>query len=253
MTLDPHAGQLAPSASLVNLAALEQAYYRDHPDPDVASEGVSFGTSGHRGSSLRRTFNEDHIAAITSAICDYRQQSGIDGPLFIGMDTHALSVPAHTTALEILAGRGVHVMVAPEGSYTPTPAVSRAILVHNRTGAAQADGIVITPSHNPPEDGGFKYDPPHGAGGVSITNWIERRANELLRAGHVGSLPRVSATRARATDLVGTYDFLTHYVVDACSRDRFCRDRPAQGENRGQSNGRRQRGVLGSHWRAVRH
>jgi phosphoglucomutase len=215
MALDPHAGQLAPSASLVNLAALEKAYYSDHPDPGAASERVAFGTSGHRGSSLRRTFNDDHIAAIASAICDYRQQSGIEGPLFLGMDTHALSVPAHTTALEILAARDVHVMVAPEGSFTPTPAVSRAILIHNRTGAAQADGIVVTPSHNPPEDGGIKYDPPHGGPAESsITGWIERRANDLLRAGAIKSLARVSAQHARGRGLVETYDFLTHYVND---------------------------------------
>jgi phosphoglucomutase len=215
MTLDPHAGQLAPSASLVNLAALEQAYYDEHPTAEEASERVSFGTSGHRGSSLRRTFNEDHIVAITSAICDYRQQSGIAGPLFLGMDTHALSVPAHTTALEILAAREVHVMVAAEGSYTPTPAVSRAILVHNRTGAAQADGIVVTPSHNPPEDGGFKYDPPHGGPAESsITGWIERRANELLRAGGIESLPRISVQQARARGFIETYDYITHYVND---------------------------------------
>ncbi|MGA2449333.1 MAG: phosphoglucomutase, alpha-D-glucose phosphate-specific [Polyangiaceae bacterium] len=215
MTLDPHAGQVAPIENLVNLAALEHAYYADHPDPDDASERVTFGTSGHRGSSLRRSFNDDHIAAIASAICDYRQQSGIAGPLFLGMDTHALSVPALITATEILAARGVHLMVAPEGSYTPTPAVSRAILVHNRTAAAQSDGIVVTPSHNPPEDGGFKYDPPHGGPAEStVTAWIERRANELLRARGVQSLPRISVENARQRGLIETYDFLTRYVND---------------------------------------
>src|SRR5271170_2940068 len=189
----PLAGKPAPAAFLVDLAALERAYYDDHPDPGVAEQRVAFGTSGHRGSSLRRSFNEDHIVAIASAIADYRQAQGTSGPLFMGMDTHALSVPAQATAVEVLAARGVDVVIA-EGDgtggrgYTPTPVISHAILRANRgSSGPRADGIVVTPSHNPPEDGGFKYNPPHGGpADTDATGWIEGRANELLRAGVKG-------------------------------------------------------------------
>jgi phosphoglucomutase len=212
MAVDPRAGQLAPEANLVDLAQLERAYREERPDPSVPAERVSFGTSGHRGSALRRSFNEPHIAAITQAICDWREANGVTGPLFMGMDTHALSVPAHATALEVLAARGVDVLVAPRGTYTPTPAVSRAIVVHNRGEGPRADGIVVTPSHNPPEDGGFKYDPPHGGPAESaITGWIERRANELLAAG-TGAIRRVPVERAVEQGRVREFDFMTHYV-----------------------------------------
>jgi phosphoglucomutase len=212
MAVDPRAGQLAPEANLVDLAKLERAYYDERPDPSVSAERVSFGTSGHRGSALRRSFNEPHIAAITQAICDWRESNGVNGPLFMGMDTHALSAPAHTTALEILAARGVDVLIAARKTYTPTPAVSRAIVVHNRGEGPRADGIVITPSHNPPEDGGFKYDPPHGGPAESaITGWIERRANELLGAG-TRAIPRVPVERAVEQGRVREFDFLAHYV-----------------------------------------
>jgi phosphoglucomutase len=214
MSIDPRAGQLGSESDFVDLGKLERAYYDEHPDPASPSERVSFGTSGHRGSALRRSFNEDHIAAITQAICDYRQSQGIDGPLFLGMDTHALSGPARNTALEVLVARGVQVRIAPDDGFTPTPSVSRAILVHNRGEGPRADGIVITPSHNPPEDGGFKYDPPHGGPAESsITGWIERRANELLVAG-LRSIGRVPIERARRSPTLTTYDFLASYVDD---------------------------------------
>ena len=223
MGIHPRAGQLGTESNFVDLGALERAYYDEHPDASSAAERVSFGTSGHRGSALRRSFNEDHIAAITEAICDYRQAQGISGPLYLGMDTHALSLPAQTTALEVLAARGVHVLVAPNDAYTPTPSVSRAIVVHNArhardaASAARADGIVVTPSHNPPEDGGFKYDPPHGGPAESeITSWIERRANELLAIGS-RAIARVPIERVRRSGSIGSYDFMTRYVDDLAS------------------------------------
>jgi phosphoglucomutase len=215
MTLDPRAGTLAAEADLVDLSKLERAYYDDRPDPSQPSERVAFGTSGHRGSSLRRTFNEDHIASITSAICDWRQANGMDGPLYLGMDTHALSGPAHTTALEVLAARGVRVLLAPGSAFTPTPAVSRAIVVHNRGHGPRADGIVVTPSHNPPEDGGFKYNAAHGGPAeAAITTWIEARANELLTAGGAGTVGRRPLESGVAAGLFAEYDFLTRYVED---------------------------------------
>ncbi len=230
MTVDPRAGQLAPASSLVDLAKLERAYYDDRPDPALPRERVAFGTSGHRGSSLRRSFNEAHIAAITHAICDWREAHGVGGALYMGMDTHALSVPAHTTALEVLIARGVKVLVAAGGGYTPTPAVSRAIITDNLGEGPRADGIVITPSHNPPEDGGFKYDPPHGGPAESaITSWIERRANELLGQ---AALPRASADRAVERGKAGVFDFQSHYVeglAGALDLDAIARARPKLG------------------------
>ncbi|MDH3817301.1 MAG: phosphoglucomutase, alpha-D-glucose phosphate-specific, partial [Myxococcales bacterium] len=184
MNVHPLAGQPAPSNVLVDVARLIAAYYDDRPDPKEPSHRVSFGTSGHRGSSFRLTFNEEHILATTQAICDYRVAEGIDGPLYVGVDTHALSEPAARTALEVLAANGVETCIAQEGHFTPTPAVSFAILEHNRNNASDADGIVVTPSHNPPEDGGFKYNPPNGGpADTEVTSWIERRANQLLAAG----------------------------------------------------------------------
>ena len=203
----PRAGQLAQPEDLVDLDALTSAYYDRTPDADDPAQQVVFGTSGHRGSSLDTAFNEAHILATTQAICEYRATQGTTGPLLVGRDTHALSLPAFGTALEVLAANGVDVLVDSRDGFTPTPAVSHAILRLNRQGA-RADGIVITPSHNPPRDGGFKYNPPHGGpAGSAATGWIADRANELLRTDLAGV--------ARTTNPApGTYDFLRHYVDD---------------------------------------
>jgi len=205
------AGQPATEADLVDVAALVTAYYAERPDPAEPGQRVAFGTSGHRGSAFRLSFNEDHIAATSQAICDYRARAGITGPLFIGRDTHALSEPAFVTALEVLAANDVNVLVDSGGGYTPTPSVSRAILTHNEGRAdGLADGIVVTPSHNPPEDGGFKYNPPDGGPAASqITAAIQDRANELLGGG-LREVRRVRYARARAA--AGRYDFLGEYV-----------------------------------------
>jgi len=209
---DPRAGQPAAAEDLVDVAKLVTAYYTVHPDPGDPVQRVSFGTSGHRGSAFTATFNEDHILATTQAICEYRASQGIDGPLYLGADTHALSEPAQVSALEVLAANEVRVMVDARGGYTPTPAVSRAILTHNaaETGP-RADGIVVTPSHNPPPDGGFKYNPPDGGpAGTDITRQIQDRANELLADGLKG-VRRVSS--ARAVSAAGKFDFLDSYVA----------------------------------------
>jgi phosphoglucomutase len=209
---DPRAGKPASSSDLVNVAKLVTAYYAVHPDPEDAAQRVSFGTSGHRGSSLSATFNEDHILAATQAICDYRAGHGIDGPLYLGADTHALAEPAQVSALEVLAANGVRVLVDARGGYTPTPAVSRAILAHNASSASRADGIVVTPSHNPPSDGGFKYNPPDGGpAGTEITREIQDRANELLSSG-LKAVRRIPYARAIAADTTGRFDFLDSYV-----------------------------------------
>ncbi|MFG2104698.1 phosphoglucomutase (alpha-D-glucose-1,6-bisphosphate-dependent) [Micromonospora echinaurantiaca] len=211
----PRAGQPAEPADLVDVPRLVTAYYAEHPDPHDPAQQVSFGTSGHRGSSLRSAFNEDHILAVTQALCDHRRERGPDGPLFLARDTHALSAPAAVTALEVLAANGVTVLVDSRDGYTPTPALSHAVLTHNRgrtTGLA--DGIVITPSHNPPDDGGFKYNPTHGGPADSdVTKWIQDRANAIL-AGGLKEVKRVPYARARAADTTGTYDFLAGYVDD---------------------------------------
>lgn len=215
--MDLRAGQPAQPSDLVDVPHLVTAYYSDTPDPGDPAQHVAFGTSGHRGSSLDGAFNEAHILAITQAICEYRAGQDIDGPLFLGRDTHALSEPAWVTALEVLAANEVQVLVDSREAYTPTPALSHAILRHNQQnqqGRRQADGIVVTPSHNPPSDGGFKYNPPHGGPADSdATGWIARRANELLAAGLKG-VRRVPLARARAADSTGAYDFLDAYVGD---------------------------------------
>jgi len=210
---DPsRAGQPAQPADLVDVAKLVTAYYTEHPDPADPGQRVSFGTSGHRGSAFRRSFNEDHILATSQAICEYRVGQGIDGPLFLGGDTHALSEPATASALEVFAANDVTVLVDARQGYTPTPALSRAILAHNATGGAQADGVVVTPSHNPPPDGGFKYNPPDGGpAGTDITTWVQDRANELLATGLRG-VRRVTLDAARAADTTRSYDFLRDYV-----------------------------------------
>ena len=212
---DPRAGQPAQLDDLVDVAHLVTAYYTDHPDTAEPAQQVAFGTSGHRGSSLTSSFNEDHIVATTQAICEYRSAQGVDGPLFLGRDPHALSEPAWASALEVLAANDVTVLVDAADRYTPTPAVSHAILRANRgrvTGSGLADGIVVTPSHNPPSDGGFKYNPPHGGpADTDATGWIARRANELLAAGLVGVRRTPLATARQAAT---PYDFVGTYVAD---------------------------------------
>ncbi|TBL33150.1 alpha-D-glucose phosphate-specific phosphoglucomutase [Verrucosispora sp. SN26_14.1] len=211
----PRAGQPAQPADLVDVPRLVTAYYAEHPDPADPAQQVSFGTSGHRGSSLRNAFNSDHILAVTQALCDYRREQGVDGPLFLGRDTHALSTPATVDALEVLAANEVTVLLDSRDGYTPTPAVSHAILTHNRgRTSGLADGIVITPSHNPPDDGGFKYNPTHGGPADSdVTRWIQDRANAILAAG-LKEVRRIPYARARAVDTTGTYDYLGAYVDD---------------------------------------
>jgi phosphoglucomutase len=208
------AGQPAAPEDLVDVAKLVTAYYAVHPDPADPAQRVTFGTSGHRGSAFTATFNEDHILAATQAICEYRRAEGIDGPLYLGVDTHALSEPAQVTALEVLAAHDVRVLLDSRGGYTPTPAVSRAILAHNAAGTGpRADGIVVTPSHNPPSDGGFKYNPPDGGpAGTEITRQIQDRANELL-AGGLAGLRRIPYARALAADTTGRFDFTDAYVA----------------------------------------
>ncbi|WP_371494302.1 phosphoglucomutase (alpha-D-glucose-1,6-bisphosphate-dependent) [Kitasatospora sp. NBC_00374] len=209
------AGLQADPGDLVDVARLVTAYYTLHPDPDEPGQRVAFGTSGHRGSSLDTAFNEDHIAATTQAICEYRAAQGTTGPLFLGADTHALSEPALATAVEVLAANGVTLLLDSADGYTPTPAVSHAILTHNRANPlARADGIVVTPSHNPPRDGGFKYNPPHGGpAGSDATGWIQDRANDLIRAGLAG-VHRLPHARALAADTTGRHDFLGRYTED---------------------------------------
>jgi len=221
MAVHPRAGQPAQPDDLVDLARLVTAYFTEHPDPGVPEQRVAFGTSGHRGSSFNRAFNEDHIAATSQAICEYRAGQGIDGPLFLAKDTHALSEPAFATAVEVFAANGVTLIVDSREGYTPTPALSRAILVYNAGRSAdsggQADGVVVTPSHNPPPDGGFKYNPPNGGpADTDVTRWIENRANELLADGMSG-VSRVPYAKARAADTTGTYDYLGAYVGDLSS------------------------------------
>ncbi len=213
--VNPLAGHAAPAASLVDIPRLITAYYSERPDPAIAAQQVAFGTSGHRGSSFDSSFNEFHVLSISQAICEYRRQRNINGPLFMGFDTHALSAPAFASALEVLAANGVEVMISPGDEYTPTPALSHAILTYNRgreTGLA--DGIVITPSHNPPDSGGFKYNPPNGGpADTDVTKWIESRANDLLRSG-AGAIDRVGLAAARRAATTRTHDYLESYVGD---------------------------------------
>ena len=213
--VNPLAGHAAPAASLVDIPRLITAYYSERPDPAIAGQRVAFGTSGHRGSSFDSSFNEFHVLSISQAICEYRRQRNINGPLFMGFDTHALSAPAFASALEVLAANGVEVMISPGDEYTPTPALSHAILTYNRgreTGLA--DGIVITPSHNPPDSGGFKYNPPNGGpADTDVTKWIESRANDLLRSG-AGAIDRVGLAAARRAATTRTHDYLESYVGD---------------------------------------
>jgi len=213
--LSPLAGKPAPLSILVNVPRLVTAYYADQPDPSIAAQRVAFGTSGHRGCAFEITFNQWHVLAISQAICDYRKLRGIGGPLYLGIDTHALSVPACASALEVLAANGVEVMLADKDEYTPTPVISHAILAYNRgRDKGLADGIVITPSHNPPDNGGFKYNPPNGGPADNdVTGWIEARANSFLEGGLDGvkRIPFEKANRAATTH---RHDFLNSYVSD---------------------------------------
>ena len=215
MSLSPLAGTPAPPEILVDLARLERAYYERRPAMDDPTQRVSFGTSGHRGSSLRGSFNEAHILAMTQAICDYRRRQRTDGPLYLGKDTHALSGPAQRSALEVLAANGIETIIQRADGVTPTPVISHAILVFNRgRTAGLADGIVVTPSHNPPEDGGIKYNPPHGGpADIDATGWIERRANELLEGGNTG-IRRIPFERAIRVTSTHAQDFVLPYVRD---------------------------------------
>ena len=213
--VNPLAGKPAPASLLTDIPRLVTSYFALRPDPAVPAQQVAFGTSGHRGSAFDRAFNEWHMLAITQAICEYRKSRDIGGPLFLGIDTHALSVPASASALEVLAANGVDVMLAERDEYTPTPAVSHAILVYNEgRKSGMADGIVVTPSHNPPPDGGFKYNPPNGGpADKDVTGWIEKRANELLRDGLRG-VKRISYEQALSASTTHRYDFLHTYVND---------------------------------------
>lgn len=207
------AGKPAQTNMLVDVAKLVTAYFSERPDPSVPEQRVAFGTSGHRGSAFKRSFNEAHILATTQAICEYRKGQKIDGPLYLGIDTHALSEPAFVTALEVLAANEVIVMIDSERGFTPTPAVSLAILKYNqgkKTGLA--DGIVVTPSHNPPQDGGFKYNPPNaGPADTNITSWVEDRANQILRNG-LSEVKRVDFEKALSAASTHKFDFLKLYL-----------------------------------------
>lgn len=215
MSLHPLAGKLAPSDQLVNVSKLITAYFTDKPNPSITAQRVAFGTSGHRGSSFKRSFNEDHVLAISQAICLYREKEGINGPLFLGIDSHALSEPAFVSSLEVLAANGVEVMISSNDEYVPTPALSHAIIVHNqgrKTGLS--DGIVITPSHNPPDGGGFKYNPTNGGPADGhITKWIENTANDILE-GKLKGIKRMPYEQARKAATTHEYDFLNTYVND---------------------------------------
>ena len=215
MSVHPQAGKPAVPSMLVNIPRLVTAYYTERPDPSIPEQRVAFGTSGHRGSAFKQAFNEAHILAISQAICLYRQQQHIDGPLFLGMDTHALSEPAFASALEVLVANSVEVMVDRDGGYTPTPVISHAILKYNRgRQSGLADGIVITPSHNPPEDGGFKYNPPHGGpADTRITRWIEEQANALLFDGLRG-VARIPYGRAHTAATIHRHDYIGSFVGD---------------------------------------
>src|SRR5437867_3027888 len=213
--ISPLAGQPAPASMIVDLARLEREYYERTPDVNDPTQLVSFGTSGHRGSSFRGSFTEAHIAAITQAICDYRRGQRIDGPLYMGKDTHPLSEPAQRTALEVLVANGVETIIQRDGGVTPTPVISRAILVYNRGRKAHlADGIVITPSHNPPEDGGFKYNPPNGGpADTDVTTWIQDRANAILRENNA-EVKRVAFAAAIKASTTQQHDYVLPYVND---------------------------------------
>jgi phosphoglucomutase len=250
MTIHPLAGKPPPRDLLIDADHLQREYHTRKPDFTDRAQRVSFGTSGHRGSSLRGSFNEWHVLAITQAICDYRSSQGISGPLFIGKDTHALSEPAFITALEVLAANGVETMIDLDGGCTATPAVSHAILTCNLERATGlADGIVITPSHNPPEDGGLKYNPSSGGpADTAVTRWIEDRANHLISS-NLGAVARVPYENARRAATTHTHDYVGTYVADLSSVVAY---RGSAAQDRGRSAGRSKSGVLGSDCRPIR-
>src|SRR5690242_2977589 len=212
---NPAAGKPIPPDALANIPKLVTAYFAGKPDPDDPAQRVAFGTSGHRGSSLKTSFNENHILATTQAICDYRREAGLTGPLFISIDTHALAEPALASAIEVFAANGVEIMIDAQGGYTPTPVISHAIISHNKGRTrGHADGVVITPSHNPPEDGGYKYNPPHGGpADTNATGVIEKRANRYLKDVMKG-VARMDFDKARKSPLVHRYDYVGPYVAD---------------------------------------
>jgi phosphoglucomutase len=224
MSTHPNAGKPAPKDILIDVSRLEAAFYEGKPDPADPNQLVSFGTSGHRGTSSNATFTEAHILAITQAIGEYRRSQGITGPLFMGKDTHALSRPAERVALEVLAGNGIETFIQRDDGFTPTPVISHSILGYNRgRSEGLADGIVVTPSHNPPTDGGFKYNPPNGGpADTDVTDWIQNRANELLRGGNKG-VERIGFDAALETSTTHSEDFITAYVTSAhsCSNADF--------------------------------
>lgn len=214
MSMHPNAGKQVPKNLLTNIPRLISSYYIQKPNPKNSNERVSFGTSGHRGSSLNNSFNEIHIFAVTQAVCDYRKKAGITGILFMGIDTHALSYPAQLSALQVLAANGVDVRIAKNNGYTPTPVISHAILTHNANAAVQCDGIVITPSHNPPSDGGFKYNPPHGGpADTDVTDWIQARANMIIEDEMV-DLHKFTPKEALNANNIKEYDYIGPYVED---------------------------------------
>ncbi len=214
MNIHKNAGKLAPKSTLINVPELISAYYTRFPDISLENEKVSFGTSGHRGSALLTSFNETHIFAVTQAVCDYRKKANLDGYLFMGMDTHALSYPAQLTALQVLSANGVKVYIAKNFGYTPTPVISHAILTHNKNSTSQCDGIIITPSHNPPSDGGFKYNPPHGGpADTDITDWIQNRANEIMK-NNLLDVQKFTLEEALKSENIQQYDYITPYVED---------------------------------------
>lgn len=215
MKISKLAGTKVPNNLLVDVPKLISAYYTEIPDASIPAEAISFGTSGHRGSSFERSFNEAHILAITQAICMYREKNGIDGPLFMGLDTHALSEPAFRSALEVLAANNVVVFLSENEEYTPTPVISHAILSYNRGKTNHlADGIVITPSHNPPSEGGFKYNPPNGGpADTEVTNWIQSKANEMMKDGLRG-VKRISFEKALKASSTKLFDYMSHYIND---------------------------------------
>jgi len=214
MSLHPNAGKLAPKSVLINIPQLISEYYTQTPDLQNIAQHISFGTSGHRGSSLLKSFNEMHILAVTQAVCDYRQKAGITGILFMGMDTHALSYPAQLSAIEVLTANGVDLYIAKDFGYTPTPVISHAILTHNSKDGPLCDGIIITPSHNPPSDGGFKYNPPHGGpADTDVTDWIEARANSIMENG-LSDVKRITIEDALKAANITQYDYVTPYVDD---------------------------------------
>ncbi|MDD2829484.1 MAG: phosphoglucomutase (alpha-D-glucose-1,6-bisphosphate-dependent) [Sulfuricurvum sp.] len=214
MSIHPYAGKQVPKSALTNIPQLISEYYTNIPNSADNEERISFGTSGHRGSSLLNSFNETHIFAVTQAVCDYRKHAKISGTLFIGIDTHPLSYPAQISALQVLAANGVDVKIAKEGGYTPTPVISHAILTHNRTATALCDGIVITPSHNPPSDGGFKYNPPHGGpADTDVTDWIEKRANAIME-NQLHDVQKLFLDEVHTASNIIEYDYITPYVED---------------------------------------